>query len=175
MRIHRAPREPVPLARWWTPRGDDEPVTAVFLGRVLDELGAHALAAQARNGWFDDFEAPAGAPLAPQMTLAFEVERWGRKTNRVARLRAQVVVEAVKRGEFDATPAEARRWAASKDGQDSMAALGVFGGEPDGKLGKVFLTERCTECGALASVIDGAAGKSFVGVRHRASCSLAGA
>lgn len=110
--------------RWWEPRRPDEPVTAEFLGRVLDELGAAHLAARARLGHFDDYFAPSDVADGFELVrLVNELERWARKTNREARLRAQLVVLAVKIGEFDGTRRESARWEVSKDGQDALAGL----------------------------------------------------
>jgi hypothetical protein len=114
-------REPAPIERWWEPRRLDEPVTAEFLGRVLDELGTADLAHRARLGHFDDYFAPAEVADGFELIrLVRELQGWGRGTNRVARLRARVVIDAVKRGEFDGTREEAQRWAASLDGQEAL-------------------------------------------------------
>lgn len=121
MPVHWPAREPEPIERWWQPRQPGE-MTTVFLGRVLDELGATDLAKRAREGHFDDYFAPADVADGFELIrLVRELQRWGRGTNRVARLRARVVIEAVKRGEFDGTPEESARWEASKDGQEALS------------------------------------------------------
>jgi len=110
--------------RWWKPRRDDEVVTAEFLGRVLQELGATEIAARARLGHFDDYFAPSEIADGLELIhLVTELDRWSRGTNRAARLRARVVIAAVKEGEFDGTKAESDRWAASADGQTAFNAL----------------------------------------------------
>lgn len=110
--------------RWWEPRRADESVTAEFLGRVLDELGATDLAKRARLAHFDDYFAPPEVASGFElMQLVVELERWARSTNRHNRLRAREVIKAVKAGEFDGTTEESARWEASKDGQEAMATV----------------------------------------------------
>lgn len=109
------------IERWWEPRRDGE-MTTMFLGRVLDELGADDLARRAREGHFDDYFAPSEVADGFELIrLVRELQRWGRGTNRHNRTRAKAVMEAVKHGEFDGTTEESARWQASKDGQEAMS------------------------------------------------------
>lgn len=108
----------------WGRRRPGEP-TPTYLGRVLDEyLGLPDMARRAREGHFDDFFAP--AEVADGMEILRLYNELHAKTTIVRkadRPKVRAVMEAVKTGEFDATKEESDRWAASKDGQDTMRAL----------------------------------------------------
>lgn len=102
---------------WWEPRRGYES-TAVYLARVLAELGADHLADKARLCHFDDYFCPDSIDDGANIhRLVSEVDEWARSVSRDQRGRAQVVVAAAKRGEFDGTREESERWAASADGQ----------------------------------------------------------
>jgi hypothetical protein len=120
MSVRFPQREP---SYWWERRRTGEQ-TPMCLGRVLDELGLRDMARRAREGHFDDFFAPAEVADGLEILRLYN-ELAGklavmRKTDR---RRVRQVMEAVKAGEFDATKQESDRWAASKDGQDTMRAL----------------------------------------------------
>lgn len=111
----------------WERRRPGE-ITTVYLGRVLDWLGLADMARRARAGHYDDFFAP------PEVADGLEILRLYNELRAAARTmqasgqqdrlhRTLAVAEAVKTGEFDATKEESDRWAASKDGQDTMRAL----------------------------------------------------
>lgn len=108
---------------WWERRRPGEP-TPSYLGRVLDELGFASMARRAREGHFDDFFAPAEVADGMEILRLYNELR-GKLTvvRKAERPRVQAVMEAVKTGEFDATKEESDRWAASKDGQDTMRML----------------------------------------------------
>jgi hypothetical protein len=108
---------------WWELRRPGEQ-TPMYLGRVLDELGFADMARRAREGHFDDYFAP--AEVADGMEILRLYNELGSKEQVVRkseRPRVRAVIEAVKTGEFDATKEESDRWAASKDGQETFAAL----------------------------------------------------
>jgi len=108
---------------WERRRADEQ--TPTYLGRVLDDyLGLAAMARRAREGHFDDYFAP--PEVADGLEILRLVNELHAKTLVVAksdRPRICEVIEAVKVGEFDATREESDRWAASKDGQDTMREL----------------------------------------------------
>lgn len=108
---------------WWERRRSGEP-TPTYLGRVLDALGFPSMARRAREGHFDDYFAP------PEVADGMEILRLYNELHgklsvvgKSSRPRIQAVMEAVKTGEFDATKEESDRWAASKDGQETMRML----------------------------------------------------
>lgn len=108
---------------WWERRRAGEQ-TPEYLGRVLDALGFPAMARRAREGHFDDFFAPAEVADGMEI-LRLHNELRGKLSviRKADRARVRAVMEAVKSGEFDATKEESDRWAASKDGQETMALL----------------------------------------------------
>lgn len=111
--------------RWpWEPRGPGEP-TANYLGRVLDGVGGLGdMPRRAREGHFDDYFAPADVGDGMEMIrLVSELNRRRTKLGPAGRARVELVIDAVKEGEFDGTSEESARWAASKDGQDAMNEL----------------------------------------------------
>lgn len=109
--------------RWWESRRVGEP-TPTYLGRVLDELGFASMARRARAGHFDDYFAPPEVADGMEILRLYNELRGKLSVVRKAdRPRVQAVMEAVKVGEFDATRAESDRWAASKDGQDTLRML----------------------------------------------------
>lgn len=127
--IGRGELEPEPLPEWWEPRRAGE-MTPEFLGRVLDAAGLHELAGKARLGHFDDWHAPAEvsdgfelmhlvADLRDVMGAGWPNTAKGRESLE----RIMAIENAVRRGVFDATKAEGDRWAASKDGQETLAEL----------------------------------------------------
>lgn len=106
---------------WWAPRRDDES-TAEFLGRVLDELGAPDLAANARAFHYDDFRCTLPDDIGNNIhRLITEVEEWAAAHHQPRR--ARVVMEAARQGEFDGTLEEARAWQASPEGQSIFGEL----------------------------------------------------
>lgn len=113
-----------PEDRWWQPRRPDEPVTANFLGRVLDELGADELARRAREAHFDDYFAPPEVASGMElMNLVESLQGWKRRRGPEDRRRTDAVIAAVKAGEFDGTHDESKRWEESAGGQRAMAEL----------------------------------------------------
>jgi len=99
--------------------------TPTYLGRVFDDyLGLPNMARRAREGHFDDFFAPPEVADGLEiLRLVNELHAKARVVRKADRGRIREVIEAVKAGEFDATKEESDRWAASKDGQDTMRAL----------------------------------------------------
>jgi hypothetical protein len=108
----------------WERRRTGEP-TPTYLGRVLDVyLGFPAMARRAREGHFDDFQAPAGVADGLEiMRLVNELAGKAQIVSRADRQKVLAVREAAMAGEFDATKQESDRWATSKDGQDTMRLL----------------------------------------------------
>lgn len=100
-------------------------LTPVYLGRVLDWIGGLGdMPRRAREGHFDDFFAPPEVADGFELHhLVDELERRKRKLGPAGRRQVDAVIDAVKTGEFDATPEESERWAASKDGQDTFRKL----------------------------------------------------
>lgn len=108
---------------WWERRRPGEP-TPNYLGRVLDELGFADMARRAREAHFDDFFAP--PEIADGMEILHLYNELRGKLSVVRksqRPRVLAVMEAIKTGEFDATREESDRWAASKDGQETLSML----------------------------------------------------
>lgn len=111
--------------RWWEPRRPHE-LTAEFLGRVLDELPVGDMAKRARLGHFSDFSCPTEVADGMEIIrLVNELAAWAnqRTLANVVRKRIVAVREAVIEGDFDDTKEESDRWAASKNGQETMAML----------------------------------------------------
>jgi hypothetical protein len=95
---------------------------------VLDWLGLNDMARRARGGHFDDFFAPREVADGLEILRLYNELRAAARALQLSgqrdRLRRTLAVaDAVKAGEFDATKEESDRWAASKDGQDTMRAL----------------------------------------------------
>jgi hypothetical protein len=108
---------------WWEPRRDGE-ATADYLARVLAELGAADLAERARAFHFDDYRCPPEVDGHNNIQrLVGHVDRWSRSSTPERRERARVVIAAAMEGEFDATRAESDAWAASPEGQATLAEL----------------------------------------------------
>jgi hypothetical protein len=115
---------PDELPVWWERRREHE-LTPEYLGRVLEEAGVPWLAERARLGHFDDFNAPKEvADGAELLRLVAELRLVGRARPDL-KDRLDVIENAARRGEFDATKAESDRWAASLDGQRTMRGLVV--------------------------------------------------
>lgn len=91
--------------------------TAERLAEALREIGLEALAARAEGGEFDDFRSE---HAAPQHALVSELRSAASPTNHRAVKR---MIERVGKGEFDATQDEARAWAESEEGQETLRAL----------------------------------------------------
>lgn len=109
---------------WWQRRRHNEP-TAEYLGRVLDELGAAELAANARALHYDDYRCPPHIDDGMNIhRLIAELWHWARL--HPADGRAQPVITAAENGEFDGTEAEARAWVSSEDGQATLRELGCL-------------------------------------------------
>jgi hypothetical protein len=121
-----------PETYWWELRRPHE-LTTEYLGRVLDELPVGDMAKRARLGHFSDFSCPAQiADGLDKMRLVNELADHAR-VRRLAnahRKRILAVRGAVIAGEFDDTKEESDRWAASKDGQETMRML--LGGKEHG-------------------------------------------
>lgn len=110
-------------ARWWESRRDGE-ATAVYLARVLDELGATSLAGQARLWHFDDFFCPDHVDDGANIhRLIAAVKDWGRSATREGRERARILAVAAAEGEFDGTREESEKWGKSPDGQQVFRDL----------------------------------------------------
>lgn len=107
--------------QWWAPRRDNEP-TAEYLARVLDDLGATQLAANARAYHYDDYRCPDHIDDAMNIyRLILDIEAWAVTHNHPRR--ARIVAAAARFGEFDGTADEATAWAASPEGQATFAQL----------------------------------------------------
>lgn len=120
--------------RWWEPRRPHE-LTTEYLGRVLDELPVGDMAKRARLGHFSDFSCPVEiADGLETIRLVNELAEWAkvRTIANVNRKRILAVRAAVIQGEFDDTKEESDRWAASKDGQETMRLL-LKEMKPDGR------------------------------------------
>jgi hypothetical protein len=104
-------------------------LTTEYLGRVLEDyLGLHDMAARARQGHFDDFFAPREVADGLEILRLYNELRKQARNMQVSGQKVRMgktleVALAVKEGEFDATKAESDRWAASKDGQETMRLL----------------------------------------------------
>lgn len=106
---------------WWEGRRKDEP-TADYLSRVLDELGAPDLAANALAYHYDDFFCPEEIDDGANIhRLVRDVADWA--ANNGGPDRARTLIEAAKYGEFDGTEAESRAWGQSAEGQALMRDL----------------------------------------------------
>jgi hypothetical protein len=114
---------PDPVPWEWDRRRENEQ-TPDYLGRVLDWAGLPDMARRAREGHFDDFQAPAEvASGAELIRLVAELRIEARTVAPLQRERFAAIENAARRGEFDATKAESDRWAASKSGQDTLSRL----------------------------------------------------
>lgn len=108
---------------WWEGRRKDEP-TADYLARVLDELGAPDLAANALAYHYDDFFCPDEIDDGANIhRLIRDVSRWADSQGAEERARARVVGHAAMNGEFDGTREESRAWGQSAEGQALMRDL----------------------------------------------------
>lgn len=108
----------------WERRRPGE-LTPIYLGRVLDDyLGLPAMARRAREGHFDDWSAPAEVADGMEIVrLVNELAGKAQMMGKADRKKVLAVREAAIAGEFDGTKAESDRWAASKDGQETMRAM----------------------------------------------------
>jgi hypothetical protein len=119
----------------WERRREGE-LTPNYLGRVLDEAGLPDLARRAREGHFDDYQAPDEAADGLEIIRLASLLReaaaqttdpagnpYTSTTQAIRRGRVVIIENALRRGEFDATKAESDRWAASADGQRTFAHL----------------------------------------------------
>lgn len=107
----------------WERRRSGE-LTPMYLGRVLEAVELGDMPRRAREGHFDDFAAPADVADGLELIhLVTELERRKRKLGPAGRDYIDAVIVAVKEGEFDATPQESDRWAASADGQATFRQL----------------------------------------------------
>jgi hypothetical protein len=108
---------------WWQRRRDGE-ATAVYLGRVLEDLGARDLAIKARRCHYDDYFCPDTVDDGFNIhRLIFELENWSRSATRDQRDRAKVMIRAARDGEFDGTREESEQWATSETGQEVFREL----------------------------------------------------
>ena len=87
------------------------------LAHELRSIGLIEMAARAEHGRYDDFLSSSATPLTD---LVNELRNWGTAKSLAF---AKRVIE----GEFDATNEEAEAWAASPDGQETIAK--VIGGK----------------------------------------------
>lgn len=99
----------------------DEVHSSLRLAEAL-EADFPYLAARARRHEFHDFLSP---HAVPQTVLIGEL---GEHRKQVS---AAKMVERVKRGEFDASKAEADEWAATPEGQAAMQAMGASAHAPE--------------------------------------------
>lgn len=107
--------------QWWEGRRDGE-ATADYLARVLHDLGAYQVAANARMYHYDDFFCPEEIDDGANIhRLVRDVADWA--ANNGGPDRARMVIEAAKNGEFDGTREESRAWVQSAEGQALMRDL----------------------------------------------------
>ncbi|MGN2634648.1 hypothetical protein ACTD5D_00325 [Nocardia takedensis] len=105
----------------WERRRDGEP-TSEYLARVLIAAGLVEMAQRARLYHFDDFRAPNGIDHGDN-TIRLLAEVRARIVGPRAGMR-RAIAQAVIDGEFDATVAESRAWAASNpDAAEAFAAF----------------------------------------------------
>jgi len=102
-------------------------LTTEYLGRVLEDyLHLPEVARRARLGHFDDYFCP--PEVDDGLNLHRLLEELLRASKGVSRdspqlRRITLVMIGVKEGEFDGTSAEAKRWSASKEGQEILKEL----------------------------------------------------
>lgn len=90
---------------------DDDRNTTAYLAAALQAAGAPPdMVTQARQGYYDDFRSPLAFPISQ---LVADAAKYGLTD----------IAERAKRGEFDATKAEADAWATSPDGQAAFRDL----------------------------------------------------
>lgn len=107
--------------RWWEPRTDNE-LTADYLGRVLDDLGATEMGDAARRFDYDDYRCEHPDDVGNNINrLVADLVAWGLSHNQPRRCR--IVVQAAIDGEFDGTKAEAAAWAQSPEGRATFEEL----------------------------------------------------
>lgn len=87
--------------------------TKDILAAALTEAGLTEMAAKAATGYYHDFLSPLDFP---ELTLAADLARVG--TVEALELRNRVID-----GDFDASKEESEAWAASPEGQETMAEL----------------------------------------------------
>jgi hypothetical protein len=112
---------------WWEPRRPGED-TALYLGRVLDELGAGQLARRARARYYDDYRCPPDLDDGLNtLRLARDLTSWAfcavPGDDAATRDRVDAVLAAVGAGEFDGTREEAGAWLDSAEGQATLREL----------------------------------------------------
>ena len=108
----------------WETRREGE-ATAEYLGRVLEGYaGLPLLAANARAFHYDDYFAPPEVATGMELhVLVEELERVAKRASHDRRQRCQMLIGAVKAGEFDGTQEESQRWIESADGQAAFRLL----------------------------------------------------
>lgn len=112
-----------PWTPWWETRRGNEP-TNDYLSRVLDELGAPEIAANALAYHYDDFFCPDEIDDGANIhRLVRDVDNWSRRATQNQRDQALQLIEAAKNGEFDGTREEAAAWGRSADGQATYRDL----------------------------------------------------
>lgn len=89
--------------------------SSIRLAEALDADGFHRLARRARADEFHDFLSP--HPL-PAHELVAELGEFPQQ-------RASRLIDRIKKGDFDATEAEAEEWAKTPEGKLAMKGLGV--------------------------------------------------
>ncbi len=121
-RWERGCPDPAPTDEYpWERRRENEP-TSEYLARVLIAAGLVEVAQRARLYHFDDFRAPDGIDHGDN-TARLLAEVRARTVGPRADMR-RAIAQAVIDGEFDATVAESRAWAASDP--DAAEAFGAF-------------------------------------------------
>lgn len=94
------------------------------LAAALREIDLTTMADRAAKGWYHDFMSPLDAPtMTLANDLAVEANYADRKGKPEKRAAIWALRERVKNGDFDATNEESEAWAASPDGQETMARL----------------------------------------------------
>lgn len=120
--LERGILAPEPIEPWWERRRPNE-LTSEYLGRVLEAAGLTEMASAARRAHYDDFFAPAEVADGMELMRLIADLRAAARAEPERAERLAVIENAVKCGEFDGTPEESNRWAASEDGQAALREL----------------------------------------------------
>lgn len=99
--------------------------TAIYLGRVLDNLGLNDMADRARLFHYDDYFCPNDIPDAAMNInrLVKELSEHKENADDEDAVHIQEVIELAMDGEFDGTKEESAQWAKSPDGQAAFNEL----------------------------------------------------
>lgn len=112
---------------WWERRREGE-ATAAYLGRVLDDVGLEAMAADARAFHYDDYFCPPAVDDGMNIhRLVAELRHAQTKASGLDRERIEAIVGAAINGEFDGTHEESAAWERSPDGQEALRMLAEGG------------------------------------------------